>query len=278
MVYPARRARDFHEATYLARYFDTIEINTSFYQPPRAEIAAQWIERVAANPHFVFTAKLWQKFTHETTAGSDDEQLVRAGFAPLQEAGKLAAILLQFPYSFHRTTGNIAYLKSLLERFGDYQLVVEVRHNTWNVPEVYTLLSERRVGFCNIDQPLIGRSLQPSQRQTAPVAYIRLHGRRYDTWFSDDPMTPPEERYNYLYTESELAPWVRRVRKLARRSEKTFVIANNHFEAKSIVNALQFIHMLSGVKVPVPEPLREHYPQLDAIADAPPAEPTLFPK
>ena len=67
-VYPSRRPKDFHEATYLADFFDTIEINTSFYQPLRPDHAALWLERVAANPAFLFTAKLWQKFTHDPSA------------------------------------------------------------------------------------------------------------------------------------------------------------------------------------------------------------------
>src|ERR1700676_225545 len=72
IVYPARRGREFHEAAYLADFFDTIEINTSFYQPLRPDFAAQWIERVAHNPRFLFTAKLWQKFTHEETTLTED--------------------------------------------------------------------------------------------------------------------------------------------------------------------------------------------------------------
>ncbi|MGI0133887.1 MAG: DUF72 domain-containing protein, partial [Candidatus Micrarchaeaceae archaeon] len=80
MVYPKRKQREFHEAAYLAAYFDTIEINTSFYQPPRPEHCQQWIERVSENPRFLFTAKLWQKFTHENDATAEDERAVRAGF------------------------------------------------------------------------------------------------------------------------------------------------------------------------------------------------------
>ncbi len=277
IVYPGRRARDFHEATYLVEYFDTIEINTSFYQPLRPNLCAQWLERVAANPRFVFTAKLWQKFTHESGATAEDERAVRAGFDILREAGKLGAVLLQFPYSFHHTPENVTYLKSLLERFEDYRLVVEVRHASWNDKSFYALLRECNVGFCNIDQPLIGRSLKPSGRTTAEVGYIRLHGRRYDTWFSDDPATPPEERYNYLYSAAELEPWAERIRKLSSQTQTTFVITNNHFQGKAVVNALQLISLLSGAKVKVPEPLRHHYPELETVASEPQQEPTLFP-
>ncbi len=278
IVYPAHRSHDFHEATYLADFFDTIEINTSFYQPIRPKLAEQWIERVAANPRFVFTAKLWQRFTHETGATQEDELAVRAGFDPLLRAGKLGAVLMQFPFSFHRTPENTTYLKSLFQKFGDYPLAIEIRHSTWNDREFFAMLHERGVGFCNIDQPVIGRSMKPTERSTAKVGYIRMHGRRYDTWFSDDPTSPPEERYNYLYKEEELEPWAERIRHVANHTDSTFVITNNHYQGKAIVNALQLIHLLSGKKVKVPEPLRHHYPQLEIIANEPQREPTLFPE
>ena len=276
IVYPSPRPRGFHEATYLAEYFSTIEINTSFYQPLKPEHCRQWIERVSGNPQFVFTAKLWQRFTHHTDATAEEESETRAGFDVLREAGKLGAVLLQFPFSFHQTPDNVAYLKRVAERFHDYPLVVEVRHSSWNDPAFFQLLHEMGVGFCNIDQPLIGRSLKASEIATAPVGYIRLHGRRYDTWFSDDPELPPHERYNYLYSQAELAPWSQRIRTVEKSSRTTFVITNNHFEGKSVVNALQLINMLTSKKVKVPEPLRHHYPELEKIAADPPAEPTLF--
>jgi uncharacterized protein YecE (DUF72 family) len=295
-VYPSRRRKGFHEATYLAEFFDTIEINTSFYNPIRPDHAAQWIDRVAANPRFVFTAKLWQRFTHETigknagpadsagpassavvAATKEDERAVRAGFDVLRDAGKLSAVLLQFPFSFHRTPETVAHLSVLLERFADYPLVVEVRHASWQTPETFALLETFNAGFCNIDQPVIGRSLEPSAEATSPIGYVRLHGRRYDTWFTDDPATPSHERYNYLYSTEELAPWAKRVAKVAERSREVFVITNNHYQGKGVVNALQLISILKRSKVKVPEPLRAQYPELEAIADSPPAEPSLFP-
>lgn len=277
IVYPKHKPRNFHEAAFLAEYFDTIEINTSFYHPLQANHCRQWIDLVSANPRFLYTAKLWQKFTHETGATAEDERAVRSGFDTLLEARKLGAVLMQFPFSFHHTPDNIVYLKKLLKLFGDYPLVVEVRHASWNVGSFYELLRERNAGFCNIDQPIIGKSLKPSERSTAGVGYIRLHGRRYDTWFSDDPASPPEERYNYLYTEAELAPWAERIRMVAESSRSTFVITNNHFQGKGVVNALQLIHLLTGDPVKVPEPLRQHYPELERIASEPPQEPMLFP-
>jgi len=281
-VYPSHRAKGFHEATYLAEYFDTIEINTSFYQPLRPDHATQWIDRVAANPRFVFTAKLWQRFTHDvgctaSSATAEEERAVRAGFDVLRAANKLGAVLLQFPFSFHRTEETVFYLSSLLKRFADYPLVVEVRHATWDSPETLDLLRTSGASFCNIDQPIIGRSIAPSAKVTSAVGYVRLHGRRYDTWFTDDAAIPAHERYNYLYTAEELAPWVTRIRKVSGQARDMFVVTNNHFQGKAVVNALQLISILKGTKVKVPEPLRRQYPQLEEIADSPPAEPMLFP-
>ncbi len=278
IVYPAPRPKGFHQATYLAEYFDTIEINTSFYHPMKPENAQQWIERVAANPRFLFTAKLWQKFTHEDRTGPEDEKTVRQGFDILCDANKLGAVLLQFPFSFHNTPENLARLESLLKMFHEYPLAVEVRHASWANKWFYELLHQRGAGFCNIDQPVIGRSVKPSQESTSSaVGYFRLHGRRYDTWFSDDPAVPPSERYNYLYSREELEPWSARVEAVAEQSRDTFVITNNHYQGKGVVNALQLVALLSGQKVKVPEPLRHHYPELESIADQPASEPMLFP-
>jgi uncharacterized protein YecE (DUF72 family) len=276
-VYPQPRPKGFHEVTFLAEFFDTIEINTSFYQPMRADHAVQWIERAAANPAFIFTAKLWQQFTHATTATLEDEKATRAGFDVLRDANKLGAVLLQFPFSFHRNGETLAHLAKLLKQFSDYPLVVELRHATWQTAETFQFLRDHNAGFCNIDQPVIGKSMEPSEEFTSPIGYVRLHGRRYDTWFSDDPTTPSHERYNYLYNIDELQPWAARIRAIAEHTGKIFVVTNNHYQGKGVVNALELISMLKGEKISVPEPLRQHYPQLEEIAAEMPAAPTLFP-
>jgi uncharacterized protein YecE (DUF72 family) len=232
---------------------------------------------VAANPAFLFTAKLWQKFTHGPSATLEDERAVRAGFDVLRQAEKLGAVLLQFPFSFHCTKETVGYLSAVLKRFADYPLVVELRHASWQTNETLTLLQAHNAGFCNIDQPIIGRSLQPSASSTSPIGYVRLHGRRYDTWFSDNPATPAHERYNYLYSEEELDPWVSRIKTVNQHTRNTFVVTNNHYQGKAVVNALQLISILKGEKVKVPEPLRQHYPELEKIASEMPAAPTLFP-
>jgi uncharacterized protein YecE (DUF72 family) len=276
-VYPSRRSNNFHEATFLAQFFDTIEINTSFYQPIRPDHAAAWIERVSANPSFLFTAKLWQRFTHEPSATAEDERGVRAGFDVLREAGKLGAVLLQFPFSFHKSPETAAHLSALLKRFADYLLVVELRHSSWQTQATLDFLREHNAGFCNIDQPIIGNSVKPSAQSTSPVGYVRFHGRRYDTWFSDDPKLPTHERYNYLYSLEELQPWVTRIQEVQQHTRDTYVVTNNHYQGKAVVNALQLLSILKGTKLKAPDDLRQHYPQLEQIASEMPAAPTLFP-
>ena len=273
IVYPRSKPRGFHEAAYLAQYFDAIEINTTFYNPPRPEIVRSWIERVQHNPSFKFTAKLWKRFTHERNANLQDEKAFKKGLDPLQASGRLGALLLQFPWSFKNTRENHEYLSGLLMQFLEYPLVVEVRHSSWNQPQTFEWLEARGVGFCNIDQPVIGQSVAPSDRATAPVGYVRLHGRNYEHWFTEN--DHPEERYNYLYTLVELKPWAERIATIAHSADVTFVITNNHYQGKAIANGLQLISLLRGQSVRVPETLVEHYPELRemALPDTAPSEP-----
>src|SRR3989454_6674720 len=159
-----------------SEFFDTIEINTSFYHPPRPESVAGWIRRVEHNQDFKFTAKLWQRFTHDRNASRQDEKVVKEGLSPLMNEGRLGALLVQFPWSFKNTPENREYVGGLRMQFVEYPLALEVRHSSWNQPEVLGMLAELNVGFCNIDQPVIGRSIRPSEHSTSPVDYVRLHG------------------------------------------------------------------------------------------------------
>lgn len=277
IVYPAHRPRDFHEATYLAEYFDTIELNVTFYRPATVEMARGWLARVAANPRFLFTAKLWQQITHEGELTEANVRLVRPGLDVLLAEGKLGALLAQFSWSFKNIPENRAYLKKLAGRLRDFPLVVEVRHASWNVPAFFEWLAERGLGFCNIDQPVIGRSLTPSERATAPVGYVRLHGRNYQEWFREREDDSGAERYNYLYSVEELQPWAERIRKVADAARLTFVVTNNHFHGKAVTNALQLIHLLTRRLVKVPPPLLERYPELEPIATREGTTPSLFP-
>lgn len=278
IVYPAGVKRQQHPAEYLAQYFDVIEINTSFYGPIKPGLAKLWCRTVeAVNPQFQFTAKLYKAFTHApggqvqptsaaTLAATDkDQREVKAGLDPLAESGKLGALLMQFPISFKNTPENRDYLNGLLRRFSEYPRVIEVRHASWNNQNILRSFTEQGVSFCNIDQPLLGRAIVPTTHATAPIGYVRLHGRNYEQWFEHE---APHDRYNYLYSEGELAKWKPRIEEIARKTEVTFVVANNHFEGKAAVNGLQLKHLLTGRKVKAPPTLVERYPELREISEA----------
>jgi uncharacterized protein YecE (DUF72 family) len=265
IVYPQKPGKKFDPLEYLSRYFDTIEINSSFYRPPAASTTKAWANRVAANKQFVFTAKLHRVFTHERgKATAEDEKLFREGMDVLAKADRLGSVLLQFPWSFKNTPDDRVYLAQLLERFSDYPLVVEVRHTSWNNEEVYEWLAERGVGVCNIDQPVFKRSIRPAALTTSPVGYVRLHGRNYQNWFREK--AERDERYDYLYSLDELDPWITRITEVAKNARETYVITNNHFRGQAVVNAVEIKAALAEEPVPAPEPLFKTYPRLSESA------------
>ncbi len=277
---PGMQRRKVHPLEYLARFFDTTEINTSFYGPLKPELVKLWCRKVAAvNPQFLFTAKLYRAFTHSppavmepTSAASirptdEDEIKTREGLDALANEGRLGALLIQFPVSFKNTSLNREYLDRLLRQFIEYPRVVEVRDSSWNNAETLAAFTQKNVAFCNIDQPVLGRSLGPTEHVTAPLAYVRLHGRNYDQWFDSDNRN---DRYNYLYSEREVADWKARIENVAERALTTYVITNNHFESKAGVNALELKAMVTGKRVPAPPTLIQKYPELRRFAD--PAE------
>lgn len=259
-VYPRDRKgkRSFDPLAYLARYFDTIEINSTFYRPPSPRSATSWARRVAENPRFRFTAKLYRRFTHErneawTTVEADE---VRRGFAPLAEAGRLGCVLVQFPWSFKRDAASREWLGDLVGAFGEFPLAIEVRHSSWNVPEFYAALREHGVGAVNIDQPVFHDSITPGTEVTSPVGYVRLHGRNYENWFRDT--AESHERYDYLYAKDELNAWLDRIHEVARRAHDTYVITNNHFRGQAPTNALM-LKAMAGEPVDVPHELRHAF-------------------
>jgi uncharacterized protein YecE (DUF72 family) len=278
IFYPSgMQHRKMHPLEYLARFFDTTEINTSFYGPIKAQLAKVWCRKVAAvNPDFLFSAKLYRAFTHSpnavmepTSAASirptdEDEFRTREGLDVLAGEGRLGALLIQFPVSFKNTSLNREYLDRLLRQFIEYPCVVEVRDSSWDNAETLAAFAQKNVAFCNIDQPVMGRSLAPTEHVTAPIAYVRLHGRNYDQWFDSDNRN---DRYNYLYNEKELEGWKNRIENVAEKALTTYVITNNHFESKAGVNALELKAMVTGKRVAAPRTLLQKYPELRRFAD-----------
>ena len=266
VVYPTKRGKGFRELEYLSRFFDAVEVNTSFYRPPRAEYCERWLQDVAANERFRFTMKLWQRFTHERDKPwtAPEAAQFKESIAPIAESGRLGTLLVQFPWSFENTDANQDWLKQISEAFTDYPLTLEVRHATWDGPEAQGFMRQERLNFCNIDSPSTRRSIGPTNVATGPVAYYRFHGRNREAWFDKD--AGRDERYNYLYSTDELRPWVENIEDMMRRVEQIYVMTNNHYRGQAPVNALQIKAALSGEKVRVPNALTEYYPVLSPIA------------
>jgi uncharacterized protein YecE (DUF72 family) len=255
-VYPPHGSK-FDPLGYLAQYFDTIEINSPFYRIPPPTHAKSWVKRVAANDDFKFTTKIFRGFTHEKAAlVKDDLKAFRNYLDPLMDAGRLGAILIQFPWSFKNTPESREKLVALFDAFKDYPKSLEVRHATFQEREFYDFLDEHDVAWVNVDQPLFHDSVKPADTVTGPVGYARLHGRNYEKWFAHEESW---ERYNYLYSAQELEPWVDRIEHMAKNKD-TYVITNNHFRGQAILNAGDLKASL-GQDGTVPPQLKETYPE-----------------
>jgi uncharacterized protein YecE (DUF72 family) len=268
VFYPSEmHRRRQHPLEFIARCFDVAEINTSFYGHIKPELAKLWGKRAdTVNPNFRFTVKLHRSFTHSplimagpTSAATikpneQDARMAREGLDALASTGKLGALLIQFPVSYKNTPLNREYIDLLAHQFPDFPRVIEVRNDTWDNPGTIAMMQQQGVSFCNIDQPQVGK----------PIGYVRLHGRNHDEWLEGD---QPHDRYNHLYDETELMVWKEKIESVAALAKVTYVLANNHFDARSAVNALQLKNMLEGKRVSAPETLLEHYPNLRSIAD-----------
>lgn len=254
VVYPAA-GRGFDPLAYLATYFDTVEVNSSFYRTPPVTHAKSWARRVAANPDFRFTTKLYKAFTHDAGFPAAAEVAAfRRYLEPLAGEGRLGCVLAQYPWSFRNTESALRRIADTADALAPYPLVVEVRHGGFDDPHFLSMLERLGVGFANIDQPVIGDSLPPTSVSTSNVGYIRFHGRNYEKWFHHDEAW---ERYDYLYSTGELAPFADTAKKLAAKGD-VYVVTNNHFRGQAIVNAIDLKRAV-GQKADVPPPLAEHY-------------------
>lgn len=261
LFYPTRPPRGFQPLTHLARYFNAVEVNSSFYRMPTAKMTAAWPGRTPADFRFAF--KLPQIFTHQR-AEFPTPELVRefhTALAPVREAGKLGPVLIQFPWSFRYSPDAVDWLRRLAESFATLARFIEVRHASWARDEALETLRATG-GYCNIDQPRLRDCLPPTQLVFGRSAYVRLHGRNAAAWFAED--RPPFERYNYLYSEDELREWAERLNAMAAKTDEVYLFANNHYRGQGPVNALELKAMLSGEHVAAPRELVEAYPRLRA--------------
>jgi uncharacterized protein YecE (DUF72 family) len=279
IFYPTRpRGRGqpkFDELAFYAEHFDTVEINSSFYGVPSPATAQGWADRTPNG--FEFSLKLFQKFTHpdmfHEASGKDplnlgvkDVDEFRRAIEPLASAGKLGALLAQFPASFINEPDTRGYLEWLLEAFREYRVAVELRHRSWSDDPVKTLdlLESFEAAWTQIDEPKFKTSIRQNFRPNVrSFYYLRLHGRNAAQWWKHE---KSEDRYNYLYSPTELEPFAEAAEDAARAVKKAYMYANNHFSAKSVANAAILRHKL-GQPLPgeYPEEFVERYPDLQGI-------------
>jgi len=241
-----------NELEYYSQFFDTVEINSSFYRPPNPGYVYNWARRVPEG--FLFTVKLWQKFTHpkmyEEATGEaavisqkDVDQFKRS-IEPLARYGKLGALLAQFPPSFKNDGFGQQILGAVIKTFNEYRLAVELRHRSWSDDEnTARFLRENNVTWVQIDEPKFQSSIAGEVPITADVAYFRFHGRNAEMWWKGD----SETRYKYLYSGDEINELVEKVEVASEQTNLTFALFNNHWRGYAPRNA---VDMMKALQLP----------------------------
>ena len=236
-----------HPLQYVAEHFDSVEIHDSFSEAVKPELSRVWLRKVERNPQFQFTAKLHRRFSHDRLLDAAEVAKYKEGLWPLLRAGRLGCLLMQFPWSFRYTKENREFFVRLRRTFHEFPLAAEMRHASWMLDEAVGTFIDYKVGFCNIDQPTYTKAMPPTAFLTSSIGYVRLHGRNAFNWFgADRNVATPRHRYDYLYSDAELADWKNRIERISGFASKVFVITNNDAGAKAMVNGLQLRSMLLG--------------------------------
>lgn len=222
-----------------AQQFVLVELNFSYYRQPDARTVERMVH--VTPDDFQFSIKGHKTLTHELNGDVEGEsRIFKDGVRPLIEAGRLACVVMQFPYSFHYTKTARTYLDKLCRTFKDVPLAVEFRNDEWQRDSVYKGLESRQVALVNVDEPLLPGLPRPTAIVTAPHAYVRFHGRNAANWWNGDNAS----RYDYSYSEDELSEWLPRVKQMGDKATSVMVLFNNHFQGKAADDARKLKEML----------------------------------
>ncbi|MBU2493973.1 MAG: DUF72 domain-containing protein [Bacteroidetes bacterium] len=266
--YPQNQTSSFNWLTFYSQYFNVVEVNATFYKPFSEKAVYNWIKKVEACVDFMFVLKLHYSFTHSKRFSNCDVKAFSSMLDLLKREERLGGVLLQFPYSFECTDVNIKYLGALVNIFEGYDRFVEVRHSSWENKKA------RKITFCTIDQPDIGRSIQFNPLASNNMAYFRFHGRNEEAWrdslknFGKE-MSYDEQniRYNYLYSPGELLEFERKIREIYHQVKKIYVIMNNHPKGDAVANAFEMLSLLKDRgKIEIPQTTIQTYSRLVRIA------------
>jgi uncharacterized protein YecE (DUF72 family) len=213
---------------YLA-YFNTVEINSTFYALPKPKFISHLAELVS--PSKFFTAKIPKKVTHDhrlDLSGEGGEVLSQFFELMTPLRSKLPVMLIQLPpWNIDDMANLESFLSALDTRF---RYAIEFRHESWLKPAVYSLLEKYGVATVVVDEPKLPVDL----RTTADFAYVRWHGHGTSPW------------YRYRYSVAELEGWVPRIQSLESQSKTVLGYFNNHFYGNAPLNALQLLQMLNA--------------------------------
>ena len=239
---PGTPARDM--LSRYARQFSVTELNYTWYQMPKAAAMERMLPKVPAG--FGFAAKLTRTMTHEIDPHGwrGKAAQFREGMAPLVQADRLLAVLIQLPPSFRRDDANRRYLAHLLDALADLPLAVEFRHRTWAVERVFGELQRRRVTLVAVDVPDLPYLFPTLDVVTNPeLLYIRFHGRNTRGWRSGN----MQKQFDYLYTPEELRQWSETLLpKMAARARDGIIFFNNHVRAQAPQNARTLMMQLGA--------------------------------
>ena len=275
--YPPDASKPEQRLRFYAEHFPLVEVDATFYALPSERNAVLWAQRTPAE--FVFNVKAYGLMTHHAVATRSLPEPIRdmlpaeaaaksrvyprdlpadalgavwdmfaGALRPLADAGKLGAILFQFPRWFAASRANVAYLRDLAER-SPARPAVEFRGAGWmkegKQERTLGLLREIGATYVVVDEPQgFITSVPPVVAATSPeLAMIRFHGHNADTW--EKPGLSAAERFEYLYSEDELRKWVAPARELAGESEQLHVLMNNCYADYGVRNAAQFAELLA---------------------------------
>ena len=240
VLYPQGTAQSDFLKIY-AEEFGMTELNFSYYRMPEASMTRRMALQTGSG--FLFSVKAHKTLTHQIVSEtvSSEVALFIRGIEPIIDAGKLGAVLLQFPFSFHYSKDNRTFLDRLYREFKELPLAVEFRNRHWQRPSVYEGLRERGIAFVNVDEPQIPGLLKPGNLVTSSLGYVRMHGRNRENWWEGDNVT----RYDYCYSDSELQEWVPRVRTMMVQAGMVLVVFNNHSKGQAVQNARRLKELIN---------------------------------
>lgn len=239
-VYPEHTKAHEYLGLY-ASLFGTVELNFSYYRMPEAPQLKLMLEQA---PGLTFSIKAHESLTHTIKVGSwaEDAKLYRSALEPLLQEHALSTVLLQFPYSFHYEVEQRRYLDSLIKFFHDVPLAVEFRNSQWYNNRTLEALRRLQVAFVSLDLPQIQGNPPIMDVVTAPLAYVRMHGRNQQAWWGSDAAA----RYDYLYSEQELLSLLERIKGLCVEAKTVLVYFNNHRRGQAVKNAQQLRSLLQN--------------------------------